>query len=170
MIGFGFIGPSFYRALINNINHKDFEIVVIDINKPSSEFNIEIDKSIICDFKEYNLLGDLLTCVDFVIFLVSTTVPCSSIVQPSQEVSENILPVLSILEQLIGSPENPLFVFPSSAYVYGSQVLITIKEDAPILPISFHGLCKSTIEQYLMLYSKKFNLLSVILSISNPME
>tara|TARA_Y100001968_G_C19377269_1_gene728348 strand:+ start:180 stop:1100 length:921 start_codon:yes stop_codon:yes gene_type:complete len=168
LIGFGFIGSSLYKVLRNSSKHNNFEIVVIDRNQPAYDFNSELDKWIVSDYKEYELLDDLLECVDFVFYFVSTTVPCSSIVLPSQEVSENIIPFLRILESLKRSCKNPLVVFPSSASVYGNQVSIPIKEDAPIRPISFHGLYKSTIEQYLILYSQKFHLRSVILRISNP--
>tara|TARA_Y100001968_G_C19450434_1_gene768170 strand:- start:4279 stop:5184 length:906 start_codon:yes stop_codon:yes gene_type:complete len=166
LIGFGFIGSSLYSVLRQN--DKNLEIVVIDRNKPPSYFNSMRHKWIISDYRACKTLKNLLVSSDYIFYFVSTTVPCTSVVQPSKEVSDNIIPFLRILEEVRKSTRAPLIVFPSSASVYGHQKKIPIKENALISPISFHGLFKSTIEQYLLLYSKKFNLRSVILRISNP--
>ncbi len=166
LIGFGFIGSSLYSVLMQN--HRNLDIVVIDRNKPPSYFNTELHKWIVDDYRVCKCLKDLLISSDYIFYFVSTTVPCTSVVQPSKEVNDNIIPLLRMLEEVRKSTRSPLIVFPSSASVYGHQEKIPIMENAIISPISFHGLYKSTIEQYLLLYSKKFNLRSVILRISNP--
>ena len=165
LIGFGFIGSSLYSVLRK---HQNFRIVVIDRNDPPSCFRGDSHKWIKSDYRNCVFLQDLLVSSDYVFYFVSTTVPCTSIVRPSREVNDNIVPFLKILEEVGKSKKTPLIVFPSSASVYGHQEKIPIMENSNVSPISFHGLYKSTLEQYLLMYSNKFNLRSVILRISNP--
>tara|TARA_B100000242_G_scaffold294328_1_gene276405 strand:- start:2 stop:904 length:903 start_codon:yes stop_codon:yes gene_type:complete len=162
IIGYGFIGKS----LVENLSKKkNISIKIIDRNEKPINFNHFWQKG---DYRNSDLIRDFVKDLDVLYHLASSTVPCSIIDSPKDELDENIISMLKLLDIIIKNNPDLYFIFSSSASVYGNQEVFPISENNTTNPISFHGLQKLTIEHYLRIFNLMHNLKYAALRISNP--
>lgn len=100
--------------------------------------------------------------------LVSTNVPSTSNADPHRDVSENLLPMLRLLDAMKSCGVGRI-VFPSSGgTVYGEPVYAPLDERHPTHPIVSYGATKLAIEHFLSIYQRIHGISPVILRITNP--
>ncbi len=75
---------------------------------------------------------------------------------------------LTLLEACRRINPGAAVVFPSSRLVYGRPRQLPVDEDHPLQPESFYAVHKTTVEHYLQVYARQFDLRSAVLRISNP--
>lgn len=94
-----------------------------------------------------------------------TMVPVS-IAHPDLDADENIMGLLSILENARRTGVKKV-IFSSSAAIYGDNPALPLAETETPLPESFYGLTKWMTEHYLALYHKLYGLHYTVLRYSN---
>jgi len=111
----------------------------------------------------------LLTGVDVVYHLISTTVPGNSNTRLLYDVTSNIIPTLRLLDACVACGVGKVVFFSSGGTVYGVQSGAgPILESAPTNPISSYGVQKLAIEKYLKLFNYNYGLEYLIVRLSNP--
>lgn len=158
--GAGYIGSVVGEQLINNGYH----VVIFDDlsngrieNVPSEAefFNVNIiDQDFVSDiFKKYHFESVMH-------FAASANVP-DSVTNPKLYYENNIIGSLTLLNKILEF-EIPIFIFSSSAAVYGKPNTYVIEEDIPLNPITPYGRSKLFIERIIQDYCKAYDLKSVI--------
>lgn len=161
--GNGFLG----RSLAVELNKRDeCNVSVFDIKEPSHAYDginyyvgnlNETEKIIGIMQKEH---------VNVLVHMVSTIIPGSSV---DNYISNCEIVQINTIKLLDYCAKNSvkLVFFSSGGTVYGIKGG-TIREDAPIEPISYYGLSKVQIEDLINFYHRRFNLNYIILRPSNP--
>lgn len=164
--GFGFIGSNIIEALlkINLYNVIVFEFKGVApkfsdcVTVYHGDFNNEEDLAEV--FKNHK--------IDIVVHLISTTVPATSNDNILYDINSNLAGTIRLLNIMV-QYEVKLIVFLSSGgTVYGEINGPKASETHPTSPISSHGIIKLSIEKYLDLYSRLYNIQYLILRVSNP--
>lgn len=131
----------------------------ISLFKDNSNFHL-IRKNIIdIDFKKEKIMDD----VDIVFHLAAQAGVRSSWQNNFKiYVNDNILSTQKLLEASIDSGLKK-FICASSSSVYGEVEKLPMKEDQPLKPVSPYGVSKYAAENLCSLYTKNFDLPSIIL-------
>lgn len=165
--GSGFIGCNLITNLLKYPENKVLSFSRTDLEK--SIYNRIKFKE---NFKEIN--GDFKNTdfsiytknIDVVIHLVSTTTPSS--INHESDISDNVLPTLRLLNACVNNSVKKFVFISSGGTVYGRTDMIPIKEDHKTEPICSYGIQKLTIEKYIQLYSRDYQLDSKIIRLANP--
>lgn len=159
--GNGFIGKN----LVGYFAGKGLEVISCDLSYPTKEIEgVEYHK--ILDIEQYDRV---LKKGDSVIYLPCRNVPATSNNSMSFGINENILEAVNFFEKcgLIGVSR---IVYSSSGgAVYGDMhdARPLSEKDIP-KPISVYGIQKITIENYLNIICKKYDMIPIIFRIANP--
>ncbi len=119
--------------------------------------------SIFHDIRYVNYISKFVTDFnpDIIIHLAANPDVSVSTVYPQEDLSLNVNGTLNMLE-LARKVNVKLFIFTSSACVYGETASPKISETAEICPNSQYGVGKFAAEEYCRLYYRKYNLPTVI--------
>lgn len=101
---------------------------------------------------------------DAVVHLAAQTLVSDSMVDPENDMYQNIAGTVHIMEccRKYGVKR---VIFSSSAATYGDvdEKALPVQETLPQIPLSFYGLTKMTVEKYLALYHMAFGIHYVVL-------
>lgn len=142
--GSGFIGINLLKSLANIKNYK-----ITNIDKNPQKFESKNIKFVKSNLKSIEKIKKYFLGANVIIYLSGISDLYSASNDPVGTVTENILPLVKILDQ-IKTKKNIKFIFASSLYtegVYGS----------------FYKVSKISSEQYIKEFSKKHNLNYIIL-------
>jgi UDP-glucose 4-epimerase len=103
---------------------------------------------------------------DYVIHLAAQVSVQESLIDPLTDGQINILGSINLLNFCVQYDVRKI-IFASSAAVYGVPEALPLDERHPTIPESFYGLSKLTIEKYLKLYKKHFDLNYTIFRYAN---
>lgn len=105
---------------------------------------------------------------DEIVHLAGQTMVDVSIRDPHFDASENVMGTVNVLEAARLSGVKRV-VFASTAAAYGNveENLLPLREDLPLEPLSFYGLTKVMVEQYLSLYHALYGIDYVVLRFAN---
>lgn len=105
---------------------------------------------------------------DAVVHLAAQTLVSDSMVDPENDMYQNIAGTVHIMEccRKYGVKR---VIFSSSAATYGDvdEKALPVQETLPQIPLSFYGLTKMTVEKYLALYHMAFGIHYVVLRFAN---
>jgi UDP-glucose 4-epimerase len=165
--GAGFIGSHITDELLN----KGYRITVFDkIN--SSRKNLEhiLDKIefIEGDFNNEVDIENSIKNKNYVIHLVSSTLPADSNLNPFYDVESNLKSSLHLFEECAKNEVSRVIFISSGGTIYGNPVKLPINEKHQTNPITSYGIIKLTIEKYLALFKNMKGLNYKILRFSNP--
>jgi UDP-glucose 4-epimerase len=167
--GNGFIGKN----LIADLKKYNYDVVVFDIDTNPMRMFLQNDKGIeyiAGDINNTQYLIDQIANVHFVVWLIHTTVPATSMYNLEFDLQSNILPLIRFVQQILEQKHIRRFVYLSSGgAIYGNpDITMPIDENYNRKkPISSYGLTKLVAENYLnFLFSENQNEL-VILRPSN---
>ena len=113
-------------------------------------------------------LAPLLTGAEVVYHLVSTTVPTTSNLQISEELTANVVMTSRLLEACVSCGVRKVVFISSGGTVYGKETGCPLHEDTPTYPISSYGIQKVTIEKLLYLYHYLHGLDYRVVRLANP--
>src|SRR3990172_8536917 len=151
--GAGFIGSHIADDLVE----KGYKITIFDkIKFIGGDFNNEKD------------IAKSIKNNDYVIHLVSSTIPSDSNLNPYYDIESNLKSSLHLFEECVKNKIKKIIFISSGGTVYGNPDKLPVKESHPTNPTSSYGIIKLTIEKYLALYRELKGLNYCILRFSNP--
>lgn len=161
--GNGFIGSHLIDILLkNNHNVRVYDLFAEKYREPLKNVDYRIHS-----VNDLNLLYDAMIDIDIVYHLASSSVPGTSNLDPINDVNGNLITSLNILNIAVRAKIKKIIYFSSGGAVYGPTIG-AIKENSLLNPVSSYGIIKSAIERYFLLYSKMYNIQTVIFRPSNP--
>ncbi len=161
--GSGFIGSHAVDALLA----RGHEVAVLDrgaerFRDPLAQVNYFYG-----NFGEKMLVAEALSGVDAVVHTISTTFPGTANLNPSADVSDNLIATLSLMDTMRSLGIRRLIYLSSGGTVYGRPMVDTIPEDHPLRPINSYGIVKVAVESYLWMYQHDFGLSPVAIRAAN---
>ncbi len=162
--GNGFIGSHVLDIFLREqksvkVFDKSFEVY----RKP-----IEGVEYIQSSFDDTLALTEALTDVDCVVHALSTSIPSTSNKFPVNDIEGNLVNTLRLLDIMLSQGIKRVVFLSSGGTVYGIPTVLPVPENHETNPICSYGIVKLTIEKYLLMYSKLYDLRPIILRISNP--
>jgi len=109
----------------------------------------------------------LLDSVTHIVYLVSQSIPSRSLIDPSEDFVNDVLPLVSLLERLKTQPEIHFTYLSSGGAVYGHGEEEKINETSQLNPLSFYGAIKVSCEKFLNVYSQIYKHKILILRPAN---
>ena len=120
------------------------------------------------DIRDENLLNDTLQGVDFVAHLASSSLPHNSNLNPTDDVSTNLIGSINVINACINNNVKKLIYLSSGGTVYGDPISVPIDESHPTNPSCSYGINKLASEKYLSLFNKLHDLNYITLRLANP--
>lgn len=165
--GAGFIGSHIAEdLLLNNLKVSLFD--KLNASKRNVKHLLDKIDFIEGDFNNEVDINKSLKNKDYVVHLVSSTLPASSNQNPFYDAESNLLSSLHLFEQCVKNNVKKVIFISSGGTVYGNPVKLPINEAHPTDPLNSYGIIKLTIEKYLSLYKSQKGLDYKILRFSNP--
>lgn len=159
--GSGFIGSNLTHALLANGK----KVIIMCRKLPEYQ---ESSVTYLLNSPDDNKLLELtLPECSHVIYLASATTPGTSVLEPSKEVINNILPISRFLEALHNYPEIKLLFISSGGTIYGNSRQEYVVEDTMPQPLSNYGAGKVAIEAFLYAFQKQSGSSVTVLRPSN---
>ncbi|EST11244.1 NAD-dependent epimerase/dehydratase family protein [Sporolactobacillus laevolacticus] len=163
--GAGFIGSHVVEALLR----KNYAVAVIDNFSTGHHENIAglpVDLYI-CDIADPAVINVIQSIQpDYIIHLAAQISVSQSVADPLFDERTNVTGSLNIMNAA-RLAEVKKIVFASSAAVYGNPIEIPVTTKHPTKPESPYGLTKLTVEHYLQMFEKFYQLPYSILRFSN---
>ncbi len=164
--GCGFIGSHFAEILLDN----GYQVIIFDKSNVNKK-NIELLKGKI-DVIEGDFLneGDIKKAIknmDYIVHLVYTTLPGSSMANICYDIDTNVIASIRLLNLIKENKHQKIIFISSGGTVYGEPIILPITESHPTNPICSYGITKLIIEKYILLFNRVENLNYLILRISN---
>lgn len=164
--GAGFIGHN----IAIRLKEKGFRVQVMDSLERSTELavkrlreaNIPVTKAEVKNFEE---IKNVLNGVDVVVHAAAYIDVAESMEKPLLYLDNNVLGTAHIVKASLDAGIR-LFVYLSSAAVYGNPVKLPVDEDHPVIPLSPYGLSKLMGEDAVRFFSR-YGLKHVILRLFN---
>lgn len=165
--GAGFIGSNLsYRLVKEGASVKIFTRAGRAIKNVSKILNdVEL---VYGDFMDEVALKKATADADYIIHLISTTFPGTSIDSGVYDIYSNLIPTIRLLEICKSSKGGRLIYASSGGTIYGEPKEQLITEDHPLNPKSMYGQSKKVIESYMNFFVKNSDVNIQTLRISNP--
>jgi UDP-glucose 4-epimerase len=162
VVGHGFIGRRVARSALG-AGWKVRSLSRRPVDEPV-EAGHEL---IIGDARSGDLLLQLLTGADHVVFAAGTAKPTESDDHPAHEISANQGPLLATLEMMTRASVPGITLLSSGGAVYGPDAPTPTSEQAPVWPISTYGVVKVSAERFVGLHARQHGLTADILRVAN---
>jgi len=157
MGGLGFIGSHLSRLLLQ----EGYQVRIFDKQYSSRDLISDIRNKIEIEEGDAERPEDILRSlknVDIAIDLLHSTVPGSSMNDPSYDVQTNVSTHASWLSLLKKTRLIRIIYISSGGTVYGVPQKNPIGEDHPTEPICSYGITKLAIEKYIAMYANMNNI------------
>lgn len=164
--GLGFMGSHICRELVN----RGHFVRIFDKLYGSAELINDFKDSVEIVESDVSRAEDVVEAIadtDIAINLIHTTVPGSSMNDPSYDVISNVAAAAGWLRELAKTRVQKILYFSSGGTVYGIPESVPIAEDHPTNPISSYGITKLAIEKYTAMYAKQYGIKHYLLRPSN---
>lgn len=164
--GLGFIGSHVCRALVK----EGHSVRAFSRENSSTELVGDIQEKLVIVKGDVTCPQDVLKAIDgsdVVIHLIHTTVPGSSMVSPTFDISSNVAATAEWASRLDKANIRRIIYVSSGGTIYGLPQTGKITETHPVNPISSYGITKLANEKYISMYASMFGIESFILRPSN---
>lgn len=161
--GAGFIGSHIVDALVDG----GYDVHIVDNLYAGNKENIN-PKAVFhnVDIRDYNKLVDIFKDTEYVFHEAALPQVQYSMENPIETNDVNVNGTINVLEACRVNKVKRL-IFASSSAIYGDQEILPIKEDSIKKPLSPYGAQKYIGEVYCELYSRIYNLETVMLRYFN---
>ena len=137
----------------------DTDVAGVDICESERESHRQLVGRV--DIRDMEAMRKACRDADAVVHLAAQVSVVKSIEDPLWDLDINVAGTVTTL-RAAQEEEVPLFVYISTAAVYGDPLRIPIDEDHPADPISFYGVSKLSSEHYVRAFSRSFGLDHII--------
>lgn len=120
------------------------------------------------DFLNADDISVALSGCDVCFHLISTTLPETSNVDPVFDVDSNVLSTVRLLDKAVMFGLKRIIFVSSGGTVYGQPKQLPIPETHQTEPLCSYGASKLSIEKYLAVFHRLYNLDFVVLRVANP--
>lgn len=151
--GAGYIGSHAARAL----QRRGHSVVIFDNLSTGHESLAKGFELVVGDIRDAAKLSPLLRDTEAVMHFAAVSQVGESVRDPRKYFSNNVVSGLALLDAVIAA-NIPIFVFSSSAAVYGAPERVPIPEEAPLRPTNPYGSTKVAIELALAAYHRAYGL------------
>lgn len=162
--GAGFIGSHLVRRLVA----EGFHVTVLDNLSSGHLGNLNCVlsrvKFVEGDVRDPGVVKEAASGAEAVVHLAALIDVAESIEKPRLYLDVNVLGTLNILE---AAKKAKVFVFASSAAVYGEPLSLPIEESHPLTPLSPYGATKAAGEALVHAHARVYGFRPVILRIFN---
>ena len=148
----GYIGSHVCKSL----REAGYKVIGVDLVK--RDHALPFMDSFIHDDYNSALCFDALPIVHAVIHCAGTSLVGPSVSDPAEYYVNNVAKTANFLDVIRRQEQAPVFVFSSSAAVYGNPGSKEILENTPWSPMSPYGQSKAMIEIMMADYAKAYNL------------
>ena len=164
--GAGFIGSH----LVRKLRAERVEIVVLDNLSTGLRENLPQGVKVlvmdVCDLAIVSVVAS--GHFDAIVHLAGQTMVDASIRDPRNDAQINILGTVNVLEAArLGGVKRVIFASTAAGYGDVAEKDLPVVETKDLVPMSFYGLSKVTVEQYLSMYHRVFGLDYVVLRFAN---
>ncbi|BCJ93384.1 epimerase [Anaerocolumna cellulosilytica] len=159
----GFIGKNLCKQL-----SKKYRIVAYDIFRSSDLEGIDNLEMVKGNYIETQDFTEILTGVDIVFHLISTTIPSEDTDNIEREIIENVVPTVRLLNNMVKCGVKDIIFFSSGGTIYGETGNHINQVSDKLNPICSYGVQKKTIESYLEFFGRCHDINYKIVRISNP--
>jgi UDP-glucose 4-epimerase len=104
---------------------------------------------------------------DLVFYTAGSSTPSASDLDPEDSLVGSVAPAVAVLELVRRAGKGRVVVASSGGTVYGCPTTFPTPEDAPLEPISLHGLHALVMERYARFYAERHAVDVVVLRYSN---
>jgi UDP-glucose 4-epimerase len=166
--GNGFIGSNIVDFILKDKEFSSCKFVILSREVIEKQFaNIEY---VTGDYSDINLLISLFSKWSFtkVFHFATSTTPLTSGNNILCDINGNLIATIGLLDVMRDYGCNSIMYLSSGGAVYGEKHLNKISENEICDPVSSYGVVKLTIENYIRLYKKQYNIDFLILRVSNP--
>jgi UDP-glucose 4-epimerase len=115
---------------------------------------------------ENQIIPKALYEVEILYYLISESIPANSWDNPTKELSNNLIPFISLIEKIKDGKLKKIIFTSSAGTIYGPTVE-KISEDGIKRPFSPHGITKLTTEYFLEYFKIKYKINYSIFRVSN---
>lgn len=168
--GAGFIGSNLIKKITDK-KTSNYSIYIMEPKTINIDKNIETNISVIKgSLSDISLLNKIIINynIDIVVHLVSTLLPNSTFEDYKQELQNIVLPTFQLIE-LCSKKGIKFIYFSSGGTIYGNnKTSRPFKETDELAPISYYGLSKQMIENYILFEHRTNKMNYLILRPSNP--
>ncbi|HEX2392255.1 MAG TPA: NAD-dependent epimerase/dehydratase family protein [Solirubrobacterales bacterium] len=112
-------------------------------------------------------LADEVGAADLVLYTAGSSTPAASHHDPAASVLGSVAPAVTMLELVRRAARGRLVLASSGGTIYGCPTTFPTPEDAPLEPISVHGLNAVAMERYAQFFADRHSLDVVVLRYSN---
>jgi UDP-glucose 4-epimerase len=162
--GNGFIGTHLVQALLD----AGHQVSVFDRYPSRYTQPLASVAYISGDFANHGEVDAAVEGIDWVFHLAYTTLPQTSNEDPVYDVRSNVVDTLQLLQSCRQHGVRKFVFVSSGGTVYGVPQQVPIPETHATEPICSYGISKLTIEKYLNLYHRLWQLDYAVARVSNP--
>jgi len=154
--GLGFIGSNLSKEYLK----RGFEVVIVDNLSTGSISNLPEGVT----FYEVDICSEEIRSIileeqpDIINHHAAQIDVQASLKSPMFDADVNIVGSINILDACRLLDKTPVFIYPSSAAVYGTPEYLGVDEHHPVNPLSFYGVSKHTLEHYLKIYHELYGI------------
>src|SRR5438309_660426 len=151
--GLGFMGSHISRELVN----RGHDVRIFDKLYASYELIDDFKNAVQVFEGDVSRSEDVLAAIadaNIVINLIHTTVPGSSMDEPSYDITSNVAAAANWLKHLGETSVRNIIYFSSGGTVYGVPEVLPISEDHATNPVSSYGITKLATEKYTAMYAR----------------
>ncbi len=159
--GSGFIG----RNLIERLIEQGYGVYNFDMHDSINNPNVTFIQG---NFNDIQKLSEIMSHIETVYHLISTTLPQSSIENPEYCISTNVINTIKLLDLCVKSKVRSIIFLSSGGTVYGDIKEVPISEDHELNPVCTYGISKLTIEKLLYMYNHLYGINCTVMRVSNP--
>lgn len=161
MGGSGFIG----RNLIERLISEGHIIYNFDLRDSLNNERVAFIKG---NFDDIEVLDDIMPKIEIIYHFISTTLPQSSIDDPSYCVSSNVVNTIKVLDLCVKWKMKKIIFLSSGGTIYGEIKELPIAENHDLNPVCTYGISKLAIEKLLYMYNHLYGLNYIVMRVSNP--
>lgn len=162
--GNGFIGSHFVKHAVKAGHH----VTVVDLlTTPRHGHGMPFD-FFLAGTADLAKNAGLLRSADVIVHCAYSTVPATANADPARDITENLVPLVALLEAMDAVDLHRIVYLSSGGAVYGRPKAVPITERHPLDPISAYGVTKVASEKYLGMYAANRRLRPTIVRPANP--